>query len=205
VTASPFERRNTITIDDYLAFDEAIRRDIEIVDGIAFPREQRSRGHQKAGFRFAEALESAVAKARRDHGDGAPCIEVNTEIEVVLWEVPLNIRKPDVVVHRCVDEAEWVEGQDVLIAIEVLSKYSERRDRIHKMGEYARAGILHYWIAQLDDVGVLAIEHYALIDDSREYARIGITHRDRDQPALKLTSPFGISIDWSELEITPRS
>jgi len=199
MTVNPFQRHEPITLDDYLAIDPDVRREIEVVDGIAMPREQRSRRHQKAGFRIAEALESAAAKAARDQGNAAPCIEVNTEIEVVLWEVPLSLRKPDVTVHVCIDEAEWLQGRDVLIAVEVLSQHSERRDRIHKMGEYAKAGILHYWIAQVDELGILSIERYALIDDSGRYSKLGVTHRDRDKAALSLTAPFGMWIDWADL------
>jgi Uma2 family endonuclease len=140
---SPFQRHEEITIDEYLTFDEDVRRGIEVIDGVAFPREQRSRGHQQVGRRLANVLEMAVSKARRDMGSGAPCIEVNTEIEVVLWEVPLNIRIPDVVVHRCVQSTEWVTAEDVLIAVEILSRNSQRRDRFHKMADYAKAGNPH--------------------------------------------------------------
>ena len=198
---SPFERHEEITIEEYVTFDDDLRRGIEIIDGIAFPREQRSRGHQQLGRRFANALETAVAKFRRDLGSGAPCIEVNTEIEVVLWELPLNIRIPDVVVHRCIPDAEWVTARDVLIAIEILSKNSQRRDRFHKMSDYARAGIPHYWIVDWDEKGALIIEHYALAGGGREYLQVGIAHRDRDHPALNLTAPIPLWLDWDALEI----
>ena len=200
---SPFERHEEITLSEYLTFDEAVRRGIEVIDGVAFPREQRSRGHQQLGRRLANALEAGVAKARRDIGDGAPCIEVNTEIEVVLWDVPLNIRIPDVTVHRCVPAEEWVTAQDVLIAVEVLSKNSVRRDRFHKMADYAKAGIPHYWLLDWDDQGALTIEHYALAGDGSGYFQVGTAHRDRDHPALNLTSPLPLWIDWNDLEIGP--
>lgn len=197
----PFQRHEEITVKEYLAFDDDLRRSIEVIDGVAFPREQRSRGHQQLGRRFANALEVAVAKFRRDLGSGAPCIEVNSEIEVVLWEVPLNIRIPDVVVHRCIPDEEWVTAQDVLIAIEVLAKNSQRRDRFHKMSDYAKAGIPHYWIVDWDEKGALIIEHYALVGSGHEYLQVGIAHRDRDHPALNLTAPIPLWIDWDALEI----
>lgn len=198
---SPFQRHGEITLAEYLTFDEDVRRSIEVVDGVAFPREQRSRGHQQLGRRFANALETAVAKYRRELGSDAPCIEVNTEIEVILWDVPLNIRIPDVVVHHCVPATEWVTGEDVLIAIEVLSKNSQQRDRFHKMSDYAKAGIPHYWIVDWDDKGALIIEHYALAGSARDYLRVGISHRDRDKPALNLTAPFPLWLDWDALEL----
>jgi Uma2 family endonuclease len=200
---SPFQRHEEITLGEYVAFDEDVRRGIEVIDGVAFPREQRSRGHQQLGRRMANTLEAAVAKARQDMGSAAPCIEVNTEIEVVLWEVPLNIRIPDVVVHRCVAADEWVTARDVMIAVEVLSKNSQRRDRFHKMADYAKAGIPHYWLVDWDDKGALIIEHYALAGSGDAYLQVGIAHRDRDHPALNLSSPLALWIDWSDLEIGP--
>lgn len=200
---SPFQRHEEITLAEYLEFEDGIRRGIEVIDGVAFPREQRSRGHQQLGRRLANALETAVAKARRDTGSGAPCIEVNTEIEVVLWEVPLNIRIPDVVVYRCIPAGEWVTAADVLIAVEVLSRNSVRRDRFHKMADYAKAAIPHYWLVDWDDQGALIIEHYALMGDGSAYLKVGVAHRDRDQPALNLTSPLSLWIDWGDLEIGP--
>lgn len=66
---------------------------------MAFPREQRSRGHQQLGRRFANAL----------------------------------------------------------IAIEILSKNSQRRDRFHKMADYAKAGIPHYWLVDWDERARLSL------------------------------------------------
>lgn len=198
---SPFQRHEEITIEEYVTFDDDLRRSIEVIDGVAFPREQRSRGHQQLSRRFANALEGAAAKFRQDLGDGAPCIEVNTEIEVVLWKVPLNIRIPDVVMHYCLPATEWVTAEDVLIAVEILSKNSQRRDRFHKMADYAKAGIPHYWLVDWDEKGALIIEHYALVSDGREYLQVGISHRDRDHPALNLTAPIPLWLDWDTLEI----
>ncbi|POM24657.1 hypothetical protein BTM25_32910 [Actinomadura rubteroloni] len=198
-------RHEPTTLDEYLALDAEMRREVELVDGTITPREKRDRRHQKTGFRLAEAIESAVAKARRDHQRGGepPCIEVNTEVDVVLWEVPPTIRKPDVVVHHCLDDFEELAARDVLIVVEVVSRWSQSRDRIHKMGEYAKAGIPHYLIVEFDGIGALTLEHYALLAVDQHYSRLGTAHRDRSGLALSITDPFPLRIQWNELETGP--
>ncbi|MFI6394675.1 Uma2 family endonuclease [Nonomuraea sp. NPDC050547] len=192
------------TLDAYLALDEETRRDIEVVDGVAATREQRSRGHQKTGRRLAEALENGIEKHRRSlsRSEKAPCVDVNTEIEVILWDVPLRLRKPDVVVHTCLEPGEWLRAEDVIIAVEVLSPHSQARDRIHKAGEYAKAGIPHYLIVQFDDQGAVSIEHHILIGGG-PYSKSKTTHRDVDALALSMTTPFVLDIDWLQLDIAP--
>lgn len=103
--------------------------------------------------------------------------------------------------HHGVAATEWVTGEDVLIAIEILSKNSQRRDRFHKMADYAKAGIPHYWLVDWEDKGALIIEHYALTGSGRDYLQVGISHRDRDKPALNLTAPFPLWLDWDALEL----
>jgi Uma2 family endonuclease len=207
MTTSSIDHSGPTTLDEYFALDEDLRRETELIDGVIVPREQRGRKHQKTGFRLAEAIESAVAKLRRDHQGGGepPCTEVNTEVDVVLWEVPPTVRKPDVVVHHCLDDFEELAARDVLIVIEVVSRWSESRDRIHKMGEYAKARIPHYFIVEFDGAGARTLEHYALLAPNRHYSHLGTTHRDQSGLALDITDPFPLRIQWNELETAPRT
>jgi Uma2 family endonuclease len=80
----------------------------------------------------------------------------------LLWEVPPTARKPDAVLHRCIPDAEQLMAQHVPIAVEVLSTWSARRDRVHKMSDYADAGIPHYWLVAFDKAGAVTIERYTL-------------------------------------------
>lgn len=191
-----------ITWEDYLDLDEDVRRELEIVDGYVVPREQRGRDHQKVATRLSIALESA-AVAQMGRTGGADCYETNTEVDVLLWEVPPTARKPDAVLYRGLDPAEQLAAEHVLVVVEVLSTWSSRRDRVHKMGDYADAGIPHYWLVQFDKVGVVSIERYALTGNARPYAFIGTTHRDMGDPAVEITSPFPIEILWPQLTIAP--
>lgn len=204
MSVGPSRAAELDTLDAYLALDEETRRDIEVVEGVATPREQRNREHQKTGRRLANALESGIERHRRSlsRPENAPSVEVNTEIEVILWDVPLHLRKPDVVVHACPKPGEWLRADDVIIAVEVLSPRSGARDRIHKAGEYAKAGIPHYLIVQIDTQGAVSIERYALLG-SGEYSRSKVAHRDIDALALSMTTPFVLDINWLQLDIAP--
>ena len=68
-------------------------------------------------------------------------------------------------------------ARHVPIAVEVLSTWSARRDRVHKMSDYADAGIPHYWLVAFDKVGAVTIERYTLAG-AGGYVHVGTSHRD---------------------------
>lgn len=189
--------------ETFLDIDADIRRDMEIVDGYVVPREQRGRDHQKVGTRLSLALERVAVADMRGSGGGS-CYETNTEVDVLLWEVPPTARKPDAVLHRCLPDVEQLTAEHCLIVAEVLSTWSERRDRVHKMSDYADAGIPHYWLISFDKIGALTIERYALSDRTGPYTHVGTTHRDMGSPAVTVTDPFPLELSWPELEIAPQ-
>lgn len=83
---------------------------------------------------------------------------------------------------------------DVLLAVEVVSLDSERRDRERKPELYAQAGIRHFWrVEDVDERPVVYV--YELDPATRAYALTGI-HHDR----LVLTVPFDIDIDLTEID-----
>jgi Uma2 family endonuclease len=92
-------------------------------------------------------------------------------------------------------------AQHVLVVVEVLSTWSARRDRVHKMGDCADAGVPHYWLVQFDKVGALSVERYALTGAARPCTLIGTTHRDMGDVAVQATSPFLLEILWRHLTV----
>ncbi|TDC77183.1 Uma2 family endonuclease [Actinomadura sp. 7K507] len=206
MTMNELETQAFLSLEGYFALDGDIQRESEVVEGHLVSREPRNRPHQRTGFRLAQAFEVAVAKYRSSHDEEkAPCIDINTEVPVRLWEVPLTLRIPDVVVHHCREVFETLGAGDILIAVEAISRWSQSRDRIHKMGEYAKSGIPHYLIVQVDEIGALIVEHYALTTTDRRYSRISVNHRDGDIWALNISHPFDMQIGWQDLEIAPRT
>lgn len=86
------------------------------------------------------------------------------------------------------------QAKDVVLAVEVVSPDSERRDRERKPQLYAQAGIRHFWRVE-NVAGHAAVYVYELDPATHAYALTGIHH---DQ--LKLTVPFDIDIDLTELD-----
>jgi Uma2 family endonuclease len=86
------------------------------------------------------------------------------------------------------------QAKDVVLAVEVVSPDSERRDRERKPQLYAQAGIRHFWRVE-NVAGRAAVYVYELDPATRAYALTGI-HHDR----LELTVPFDIDIDLAELD-----
>jgi len=103
---------------------------------------------------------------------------------------------------RC--DAEQLAAGHVLIAAEVLSTWSGRRDRVHKMSDHADAGIPHYWLVSFDKVGAATIERCALAGGSGRYVHAGTSHRDMGPMAVNISAPFPVQILWADLEVAPR-
>ncbi|MER7307326.1 Uma2 family endonuclease [Streptomyces griseoluteus] len=125
-------------------------------------------------------------------------LKVKREITVVLDR--RNAPEPDL----CVVRAESVtdrrqtrfEAADVLLAVEVVSPDSEARDRDTKPHKYAAAGIPHFWLVEMageDDHPVVQV--YERGQATGTYALTGIHHAQ-----VKLTAPYGIDIDLTEID-----
>lgn len=90
-------------------------------------------------------------------------------VEVVLFEAPLTVRVPDVVVapdSLVQANPPRLAAGDVRLVVEVLSEGTRRTDQVTKFSEYAEAGIEHYWIVDLDSP--VSLITYRLIDGDYE-------------------------------------
>lgn len=175
-TAWAEPQRAPLTWEMFLGIAPETRRDLEIVDGYLVPREQRSSEHQAVLRRLVSILAEAVDDA--EHGLSASAeFTTDTEVDVLLWREPPTARKPDAVLYRALEEGEELTAAHVVIVAEVLSTWSQRRDRVHKMSDYADAAISNYWLVHYDRSGVVGIERYALLDPAQPYRHIGTTYR----------------------------
>jgi Uma2 family endonuclease len=86
----------------------------------------------------------------------------------------LNGRIPDLVVTTgpVPDDTVWLEPATVALAVEIVSKGSERMDRWLKPVEYAEAGIALFWRVEPDDIVV----QFRL--DGKRYAEYGSIRLD---------------------------
>ncbi|MEO3868395.1 Uma2 family endonuclease [Nonomuraea sp. B12E4] len=186
-----------VTAEEYEELPEEIARAIEIVDGYVVFCEAPTPDHQTAGRRLANLLER---HARQAMSRGHECVTVNNDADLRLRDAPLLNRRPDVVMYHCLDRerAERLRAQHALLVVEIVSPGSETQDTTDKLGEYAKAGIPHYWIVRLDQTGVSIIERYRLDLAPMLYKHVGTLMKEAD-PAPAITNPLPLTIDWAEL------
>jgi Uma2 family endonuclease len=114
------------------------------------------------------------------------------EVEITVEaRFPPTVRDPDlIVVNRSVVDRNpvRVDPLDVVLLVEIVSPGSRRTDRVMKAYEYAKAGIEHYWIVDLDadpDERFLA---HVLREET--YQRIGALVGDRVRTEEPLVLEF---------------
>lgn len=93
--------------------------------------------------------------------------DIDIDLELAAANQPGFSRRPDLVVTRK-DAVERVDAEggslkasEVLVVVEIVSPSSRRTDHVIKRGEYADAGIPHYWIIDLDTPVSLIACHLA--------------------------------------------
>ncbi|MFG2005392.1 Uma2 family endonuclease [Spirillospora sp. NPDC048911] len=175
---------------EYLALPEEIARTIEVVHGNVILCESPTRGHNKLAKRMADALESARPSQ--------PCIEIDTDVDVVLWRVPkYTFRRPDVTVYRCQpDLTSRLEASDVMMVVEVASPTTVRADLIDKKAQYAAAGIPLYLVIELDDKSEIEqVREFHLDAAAREY-RLTTLHGGAE---IELEYPFPVTMPVEDL------
>jgi Uma2 family endonuclease len=84
--------------------------------------------------------------------------------------------------------------------VEIVSPGSETQDTTDKLGEYAKAGIPHYWIVRLDSTGVSAIERYRLDHAGMLYKHTGTYMKDEPGDPPQVSQPIPVTIDWNDLQ-----
>ncbi len=128
-----------LTYEDYLEFpDDGLR--YEILDGELEVSPAPAPRHQGVSLNLVVMLDGHVRERRLGRVYYAP-------IDVLLARN--NVVQPDIIFvaagRESIVTARAVEGPPDL-AVEILSPWSVRRDRVTKARVYARLGVPHYWI-----------------------------------------------------------
>lgn len=199
-----------ITFETWKHIPEDVCRDYELDNGRLIWRQSGSRGHQGASLALAGAVKEAARKAVRDGVH--PCLTVSQDLDTRLWEVPrATIRRPDVLVYRCLEPQDDLWAKDVLLAVEIVSPTSRATDTGRdnpdsgfqsKMTQYAVAGIPNYWIVRVrqDDSAIESIEEWHLLPSIRKYTLVTGWKAGESGVAMDTQWPFDITISWADLE-----
>jgi Uma2 family endonuclease len=153
-----------LTLDDVARLAEADHEHrFELSEGNLIVTPPGTWRHQEiSGLLFAWLL----AGGYRGRVNLAPGVRTATD--------SLNGRIPDLVVTTgpVPHETIWLAPEVVALAVEIVSKGSERTDRWHRPVEYAAAGIRRFWRVEPDD----AVVQFELADSA--YAQVGETTLD---------------------------
>ena len=136
--------RDLVTLEEWDALELDEARRWELVEGgiVMTPRPRPL--HQVVSGNLRQLI--------RDNLPASLVVLQEVEITVEA-RFPPTVRDPDlVVVNRSVVDRNLVriDPLDVVLVIEIVSPGSRRTDRVMKAYEYAKAGIEHYWIVDLD-------------------------------------------------------
>jgi Uma2 family endonuclease len=182
-----------LTVAEYLAIGEVEHGYSELVEGRLVMSPSPSPLHNLASWEICLALR------RQLPADLLTVQDVDVDLELAEADAPGFVRRPDiVVVHRDVPrriqrEGGMIRASDVLVVVELVSPSSRRTDHVIKRGEYADAGIAHYWIVDLaEPVSLLACHlagEFGYVDGAAATGTFTTT----------TTTPFAVEIDLSAL------
>lgn len=196
MTAQPVEKREwprprLLTVAEYSALGETEPGYTELVEGVLVHVPSPEFDHNWAGNTVWMALHQQLPPHLL-------CVtDLDVNLELAPPQAPGFVRRPDVlVVHRGARERLRREGgilraSEVVVAVEVISAGSGRRDRVVERDEYADAGIPHYWIIDLTEPVSLLSCHLA--------GEFGYADGGEFTGTVRLTDPFPFELDLDSL------
>src|SRR6266516_231951 len=149
----PGPKQGLWTYNDYATLPDDGRH-YEIVNGVLFMTPSPSIAHQEAAFEIASYLRAHVKLAGLGRVFMSP-VDVELAPNVVVQPdvvVVLNASRGKITATRIIGAPELV--------VEVASPSTSGYDRREKQDAYARAGVLEYWVANIEAcaVEVLVLE-----------------------------------------------
>ncbi len=166
------------TVDDLDGLpDDGLR--YELLDGILLVSPAPSRRHQRAVVELA-----ALLRAQCPPGMEAVVAPLD-------WRPDIRTSlQPDVLVLKNRDLSAPV-NESMVLAVEVLSPSTRRKDRIYKRSKYEDAGVQNYWIVDPEEPSILAVE---LVDGA--YVTVGAATGD---DPVTLDKPFPVTVVPADL------
>lgn len=155
------QRLASYTIEDVLSLPDDAPR-VELRDGVMILVPSPTFGHQRIGNRLWMWLDQHAPVGL------VPVTAVGVAIN------HRNTLEPDVLLLRrpVAGDSHYFDAEHVVLAVEVVSAGTRRRDRLEKPADYADAGIPHYWRIEQNPVHVYAYDlvdgRYELVADSAD-------------------------------------
>jgi Uma2 family endonuclease len=147
-----------LTLEEWDALPDDIDRHVELAEGVLIMAPRPGPMHQRASQRLATLLDEQLP----DRLTALQGIDV-----LVNATAPPTVRAPDVVVtSNSIAERNpaRILASEVMLAVEVMWPGSRSLDRLRKPFEYAEAGILYYWLVDLEPP--VSLVEYVLVDDN---------------------------------------
>ena len=138
-----YTRQGQYTLADYYALPDDQR--VELIDGVLYDMGAPSSPHQLIGGQiYAQLLAHVQSK-------GGNCLPMMSPIDVQLDRDDRTMVEPDVVIlcDRSQLTRRCIMGAPDFV-VEVLSRFTRKKDMTIKMQKYASAGVREYWIIEPD-------------------------------------------------------
>lgn len=160
MTALPLQRPRLLTVAEFAALPEDSEARYELQEGHVVMSPRPRPKHQLCLGRLRSRLEEQLP----DGLDVLP--EVDVDLELVSPQRPGFVRAPDLVVVSRetlarVEDGNLIPASEVVLVVEIISPGTHRTDTVIKHGEYADAGIPHYWVIDIEDGVSLTACHLA--------------------------------------------
>lgn len=185
------ELRLPLTVADYAALGEDEQRYWELQEGSLVMTPRPALRHMRVVKHLLIQLDPQLP------GGVQLLPEVDVDLRLVPPDQPGSVRIPDLViadqdaVDRVESEGGLLRAADVRLVIEIVSAGSRRTDYVIKRGEYADAGIGHYWIVDLDPPVSLLACHLA--------GELGYADDGERTGSFSTTEPYPLTIDLDQL------
>lgn len=180
-----------LTVAAYLEIGEVTSGYTELAEGRLELSPSGIWRHNRTGNKLCWAFEAQMPAHL------ATTTDIDVDLQLAPADAPGTVRRPDVVVVRR-EAAERIDrkggvlrASDVVLAVETLSPSSRRLDVRVKRGEYADAGIPHYWVVDLDAPVSLIAHHLA--------GELGYMEAGAATGVFRTSEPFPFEIDLDML------
>lgn len=180
-----------LTVAEYLELGEPEIGYTELVEGRLLMSPSPAKRHSRANSRLWAAIDAQLPQHLAAFED------IDLDLQLAPPDAPGTVRRPDLIVvtaeadRRIDDEGGVFRAPEVVLAVEIISPSSKRIDHLTKRGEYADAGIPHYWIIDLSRPVSLLACHLA--------GEFGYVDGGDMSGRFTTTEPFPFEIDLDSL------